>query len=49
MNKIGIKRNGIDVGIDANKYTPINSEMLDWMYNVVTKYVDDNVFTEYCK
>lgn len=43
------KRNGIDVGIDANKYNPIDSEMLDWMYDAVTKYVDDNVFTEYCK
>ena len=43
------KRNGIDVGIDANKYTLINEEMVDWMYNAVTKYVDDNVFTEYCK
>ena len=43
------KRNGIDVGIDANKYIPIDSELLDWMYDAVTKYVDENVFTELCK
>ena len=43
------KRNGIDVGIDANKYMPIDSELLDWMYDAVTKYVDENVFTELCK
>lgn len=43
------KRNGIDVGIDANKYIPIDSKLLDWMYDAVTKYVDENVFTELCK
>lgn len=43
------KRNGIDVGIDANKYYPIDSDLLDWMHDAVTKYVDKNVFTEFCK
>ena len=43
------KRNGIDVGMDANNYCPISSDTLDWMYDAVTKYVDENVFTDVCK
>ena len=43
------KRNGIDVGIDANNYTPIDSDLLDWMHDAVCKYVDENVFTDVCK
>ena len=43
------KRNGIDVGMDANNYCPISSDTLDWMYDAVIKFVDENVFTDVCK
>ena len=43
------KRNGLDVGIDAYNYKPINMEEVDWRRIAITKYVDENVFTDYCK
>ena len=30
-------------------YAPLSIEEVDWRANAVLKYVDDNVFTEYCK
>ena len=43
------KRNGLDIGIDGSNYAPLSIEEVDWRANAVLKYVDDNVFTEYCK
>lgn len=42
------KKNGIDLGTDYHKYSPISLEQVLWFYNA-RQYWDKNVFCEYAK
>lgn len=43
-----VKRNGINVGIDANRFNLMSVKELEFLYEAVTKHYDENVFTEIC-
>lgn|SRR5574344_602769 len=48
--KFFYKRNGLDVGVDAaGTYAPMDQETMEWRITAIKKYLDENVFTEYCK
>ena len=43
-----VKRNGINVGIDANRFRPVSTSEIEFLRGGIDKYFDENVFTEYC-
>jgi calcineurin-like phosphoesterase family protein len=43
-----IKKNGINVGQDANRFKPVLVSEIEWMRNAMEKYYDNNVFTDKC-
>ena len=44
-----VKRNGINVGIDGNRFKPMSLKELEFLRGGVEKYFDENVFIENCK
>lgn len=44
-----VKRNGINVGIDGNRFKPMSLKELEFLRGGIEKYFDENVFTESCK
>lgn len=44
-----VKKNGINVGVDGNRFNPMTVKELEFLYGGVTRYFDGNVFTEYCR
>ena len=44
-----VKRNGINVGCDANRFTPMSVKELEFLKGGVEKHFDENVFTDKCK
>ena len=44
-----VKRNGLNVGIDAHNYFPIDVNTVKFYKNAIEKYYDDNVFFIYFK
>lgn len=44
-----VKRNGYNVGIDANNYQPVDIETIKFYENAILNHYDDNVFCESCK
>ena len=44
-----VKRNGINVGTDANRFTPVSIKELDFLKGGIENHFDENVFTERCK
>lgn len=43
-----VKRNGINVGVDANRFNPMSVKELEFLYGGVTEHFDENVFCELC-
>lgn len=43
-----VKRNGINVGTDANRFTPMSINELTFLHGGVINHFDDNVFSEHC-
>ena len=41
-----VKRNGLNVGVDAHDYTPISEEKMLFYKNAIEKYYDENVFCD---
>ncbi|MDD3399408.1 MAG: nucleoside 2-deoxyribosyltransferase domain-containing protein [Candidatus Methanomethylophilaceae archaeon] len=41
-----VKRNGINVGVDANRFNPMSVKELEFLYGGVTKHYDENVFID---
>ena len=41
-----VKRNGYNVGTDANNYAPVNIETIKFYKNAIENFYDDNVFSE---
>jgi calcineurin-like phosphoesterase family protein len=41
-----VKRQGLDVGVDCHNYTPISMDDVIFYYNAITKFYDENVFSE---
>lgn len=44
-----VKRNGYNVGIDANNYQLVDLETIKFYKNAILNHYDDNVFCESCK
>ena len=44
-----VKRNGINVGTDANRYTPVSVKELEFLRGGIENNFDENVFTDKCK
>lgn len=44
-----VKRNGINVGIDGNRFYPMSTKELEFLKNGVNNHFDENVFTDRCK
>lgn len=44
-----VKRNGLNVGIDAHNYTPIGEETVLFYKNAIEKFYDENVFSDIVK
>ena len=43
-----VKRNSINVGVDANRFNPMSVKELEFLYGGVTKHYDENVFIDTC-
>jgi calcineurin-like phosphoesterase family protein len=43
-----VKRNGINVGIDANRFMPMSTSEIDFLRNGIENHFDENVFSEFC-
>lgn len=43
-----VKRNGFNVGTDANNFTPVDIATLRFYKNAILKYYDENVFCDKC-
>lgn len=41
-----VKRNGLNVGVDAHNYTPINEETVLFYKNAIENHYDENVFCD---
>ena len=44
-----VKRNGINVGVDANRFEPMSLQEIKFLKNGIDNHFDENVFTESCK
>ena len=44
-----VKRNGINVGIDANRFEPMSIQEMRFLKGGIDEHFDENVFTEMCK
>ena len=44
-----VKRNGINVGVDCHRFTPVSVKELMFLYGGVKNHFDENVFTDVCK
>lgn len=44
-----VKRNGVNVGIDANRFKPMSFSELQFLENGIKEHFDENVFTDNCK
>lgn len=44
-----VKRNGVNVGCDGNRFKPMSVKEMEFLKGGVVKYFDDNVFTEVVK
>jgi len=42
-----VKRNGLNVGIDAHNYTPIDINTIKFYKNAILNHYDENVFTDW--
>lgn len=40
-----VKKYGLDVGVDAHNFTPIDADTVLWYKNAIENFYDDNVFT----
>lgn len=40
-----VKKYGLDVGVDAHYFTPIDVETVLWYKNAIENFYDNNVFT----
>jgi calcineurin-like phosphoesterase family protein len=45
----GIKRNGINVGVDINNYSPLSVQDIEYIRDGVEDYADEDDFTEICR
>jgi len=43
-----VKRNGINVGVDGNRFNPMSIKELEFLYGGVKNHFDENVFCELC-
>ena len=39
-----VKKFGLDVGVDGHHFMPIDESVVEFYYNAITKYYDNNVF-----
>jgi len=46
--KSKVKRNGFNVGIDANNFCPVDVDTVRFYKNAILKHYDDNVFCDKC-
>ncbi len=40
-----VKKNGLNVGVDCHKFTPIDEETIKFYYTAIKEHYDENVFT----
>lgn len=43
-----VKRNGINVGIDANRFMPMSTQEIDFLRGGIDNHFDENVFSDKC-
>lgn len=43
-----VKKNGINVGIDGNRFTPMSVQQIEFLRNGIENHFDENVFTNKC-
>jgi len=45
----GVKRNGINIGVDMNNYAPLSVDDIDYIRDGVEEFSDEDDFTEICR
>ena len=43
-----VKKNGINVGIDGNRFKPMSVSEIEFLRNGIENHFDNNVFTDKC-
>lgn len=44
-----VKANGVNVGVDGNRFNPMSINELDFLRGGIDNHFDENVFVEYCQ